>query len=76
MAVSALFLLGYGVARFAIEFFREPDFDQQLWFGWMSKGQLLTAPMLIIGAWMLWYAYHRGIYDWGSKKNTPKSKQI
>lgn len=70
MAVSALFLLGYGAARFGIEFFREPDFDQHLWFGWMSKGQLLTAPMIVIGVWMLWYAYHRGIYDWGSKKNT------
>lgn len=70
MAVSAIFLLGYGAARFGIEFFREPDFDQHLWFGWMSKGQLLTAPMIIIGLWMLWYAYHRGIYDWGSKKNT------
>ncbi len=70
MAVSALFLLGYGAARFGIEFFREPDFDQHLWFGWMSKGQLLTVPMLAIGLWMLWYAYHRGIYDWGSKKNT------
>lgn len=70
MAVSALFLLGYGAARFGIEFFREPDFDQHLWFGWMSKGQLLTVPMLVIGVWMLWYAYHRGIYDWGSKKNT------
>ncbi len=76
MAISAIFLLGYGVARFGAEFFREPDFDQQLWFGWMSKGQLLTAPMIIIGVWMLWYAYHRGIYDWGSKKNTPKGKQI
>ncbi|HEY4714375.1 MAG TPA: prolipoprotein diacylglyceryl transferase [Aquirhabdus sp.] len=70
MAVSALFLLGYGAARFGIEFFREPDFDQHLWFGWMSKGQLLTAPMIVIGVWMLWYAYHRGIYDWGNKKNT------
>ena len=75
MAVSALFLLGYGAARFGIEFFREPDFDQHLWFGWMSKGQLLTVPMLAIGLWMLWYAYHRAIYDWGSKKNTPEAKQ-
>lgn len=75
MAVSALFLLGYGAARFGVEFFREPDFGQHLWFGWMSKGQLLTAPMIIIGVWMLWYAYHRGIYDWGSKKNT-EGKQV
>ncbi len=75
MAVSAIFLLGYGAARFGIEFFRQPDFDQHLWFDWMSKGQLLTVPMLAIGVWMLWYAYHRGIYDWGSKKNTQEGTQ-
>jgi prolipoprotein diacylglyceryltransferase len=28
MAVSALFLMGYGVARFVMEFFRQPDADQ------------------------------------------------
>ena len=67
MAVSALFLLGYGIARFGIEFFREPDFDQHLWFGWMSKGQLLTVPMLVIGVAMLCYAYARNLYDWGNK---------
>jgi len=67
MAISALFLLGYGCARFFIEFFRQPDADQHLWFGWMSKGQLLTVPMLLIGLWMFWYAYRRNVYDWGPK---------
>lgn len=63
-AVSALFLLGYGVARFTVEFFRQPDYDQSLWFGWMTKGQLLTVPMLIAGVIMMWYAYKKAIYDW------------
>jgi phosphatidylglycerol:prolipoprotein diacylglycerol transferase len=67
MAVSSLFLIGYGIARFGIEFFREPDFDQHLWFGWMSKGQLLTVPMLLIGIALFGYAYYRNVYDWGSK---------
>ena len=69
MAVSALFLIGYGIARFVVEFFREPD-NGQLFIGWMSKGQFLTLPMILIGLWMMWYAYHRKIYDWGPQKNT------
>ncbi|MFI7884372.1 prolipoprotein diacylglyceryl transferase family protein, partial [Acinetobacter baumannii] len=66
MAVSALFLMGYGVARFVMEFFRQPDADQGfILFGWMTKGQILTVPMLLIGLWMMWYAYQKKIYDWG-----------
>ena len=69
MAVSALFLIGYGLARFVVEFFREPD-NGQLFIGWMSKGQFLSLPMILIGLWMMWYAYHKKIYDWGSNKNS------
>ena len=54
MAVSALFLMGYGVARFFMEFFRQPDADQGfILFGWMTKGQILSFPMIIIGLWMM-----------------------
>lgn len=66
MAVSALFLLGYGLSRFTIEFFRQPDADQGfILLGWMTKGQILTAPMIIAGLIMLAMAYRRSIYDWG-----------
>lgn len=57
-AVSALFLLGYGALRFTAEFFREPDahigFDA---LGWLTRGQMLCIPMLIIGAVLLYWAY-------------------
>lgn len=54
---SSLFLLGYGLFRFSIEFFREPDFDQGfIAFGWLTKGQLLCLPMLLFGV-MLWVYY-------------------
>jgi phosphatidylglycerol:prolipoprotein diacylglycerol transferase len=59
MAVTALFLLGYGVIRFTVEFFRQPD--PQLGFvafGWMTQGQLLSIPMIVIGAILLVYAYY------------------
>lgn len=58
MAVSGLFLIGYGLARFCVEFFREPDADQgYILFGWMTKGQILTTPMIMGGVVLLVLAY-------------------
>ena len=54
MQVSSLFLLGYGCLRFFCEWFRQPD--PQLGFivgGWMTMGQLLCIPMIIVGL-VLW----------------------
>lgn len=62
MAVSALFLIGYGVARFVVEFFREPD-NGQLFISWMSKGQFLTLPMIVLGIVLMVLAYQRQQYD-------------
>lgn len=60
MAVSGLFLLGYGVARFAVEFVRIPDAHLgYLAFGWVTMGQLLSAPMVLFGAGLLYAAYRR-----------------
>jgi phosphatidylglycerol---prolipoprotein diacylglyceryl transferase len=39
----------YGIGRFIDEFWREPDAGQANFFGWMSKGQLLTIPMIAAG---------------------------
>lgn len=58
MAVSGLFLLLYGSFRFLVEFFREPDsfigFDM---FGWVTRGQLLSTPMILLGLVLLVLAY-------------------
>ena len=58
-SVTGMFLLFYGVARFSVEFFRQPDagigFDL---FGWMTRGQILSLPMIIGGAAMLFYAFN------------------
>ncbi|WP_421857593.1 prolipoprotein diacylglyceryl transferase [Oricola sp.] len=48
--VTGAFIGGYGVARTAVEFVREPD--QQLGFlfgGWLTMGMLLSVPMAILG---------------------------
>jgi phosphatidylglycerol:prolipoprotein diacylglycerol transferase len=60
MATSALFLIFYGVARFLVEFVRVPD--QQigyLAFGWVTMGQVLTAPMIIAGILLFVLAHRR-----------------
>ncbi|UDG82111.1 prolipoprotein diacylglyceryl transferase [Candidatus Vallotia cooleyia] len=58
-AVSAIFLLGYGIARFSVEFTREPDdFLGLLTFN-LSMGQLLSLPMIISGTLMFAWSYRR-----------------
>ncbi len=60
MAVSGLFLVGYGLFRFAVEFVRMPDAHIGfLAFGWFTMGQLLTLPMLAAGAVLITVAYRR-----------------
>ncbi len=60
MAASALFLLGYGVFRFAVEFLRMPDAHLgYLAFDWLTMGQLLSAPMVLFGAVLLFLAYRK-----------------
>jgi phosphatidylglycerol:prolipoprotein diacylglycerol transferase len=58
MAVSGLFLLGYGSFRFTTEFFRVPDAQLGfVAFGWMSQGQILSTPMIIAGITLMVLAY-------------------
>ena len=48
LTVGACFIL-YGIGRFVDEFWREPDLGYNLYFGWMSKGQLFTVPLFLFG---------------------------
>ncbi len=60
-AVSGLFMLGYGLFRFGVEFVRQPDAHIGfLAFGWLTEGQLLSAPMILFGLYLLVIAYRRG----------------
>ena len=62
MAVTGMFLVLYGILRFIVEFFRQPD-DHLLFvaFGWMTRGQQLCIPMVLVGAAFIWFAYRRGV---------------
>jgi phosphatidylglycerol:prolipoprotein diacylglycerol transferase len=53
--VSAVFLIGYAICRIIAEFFRQPD--QQLGyiaFDWLTMGQILSVPMILLGFWLWW----------------------
>jgi len=56
-SVSGLFLLGYGIFRFCIEYFRQPDAQLGLFADFISMGQILSLPMIIGGLGLLIWAY-------------------
>ena len=56
-SVSGLFLLCYGVFRFVIEFYRQPDEQLGLFLNIISMGQILCLPMIFGGIFILLYAY-------------------
>lgn len=57
--ISGAFLIGYGLARFTVEFAREPDAQLgYLSFG-LTMGQYLTLPMLAFGAALIVWANRR-----------------
>ncbi|GAA3547101.1 prolipoprotein diacylglyceryl transferase [Zobellella aerophila] len=57
--ISGLFLFGYGLFRFLVEFVREPDAQLGLYLNMFSMGQLLSMPMMLAGFIMIWGAYHK-----------------
>ena len=59
MAVSAMFLIGYGTFRFIVEFYRQPDAHLGLLWMELSMGQLLSLPMILVGIGMMAWAYKK-----------------
>ncbi|HWD26650.1 MAG TPA: prolipoprotein diacylglyceryl transferase [Rhizomicrobium sp.] len=49
--LTGIFFLGYGVFRFFVEFFREPDGP---FLGWLSMGMALSIPLWLAAAYFLW----------------------
>lgn len=59
LAVSGVFALGYGCARFFTEYFRIPDYEVSF-AGWtISAGQMLSLPMIVLGLILLFVAYRK-----------------
>lgn len=68
--LTGVFFTGYGIARFLVEFVRQPDaqfvtagnplglaFEMNGWG--LTMGQTLTLPMIIIGIGVVWWAARR-----------------
>ena len=62
--ILGVFLAGYGIARFIVEFFRQPDAQfisegNPLGLAWhiggygLTQGQALSIPMILIGLWFV-----------------------
>ena len=71
-SIAGVFSLGYGCLRFFVEFFREPD--EHLGFqalGWMTRGQMLSLPMIALGIYLIVSAYRRAAAT-GSMGNRKK----
>ncbi len=56
-ALSGVFLVGYAIARMSMEQFRQPDEHLGVLWGLLTMGQLLSLPMLILGAILLANAF-------------------
>jgi phosphatidylglycerol:prolipoprotein diacylglycerol transferase len=65
LAPSGLFLIIYGVVRFAIEFVRVPDAHigdgGYLAGGWFTMGQALSLPMIVTGVILMTIAYRQRV---------------
>ncbi|PCI37980.1 MAG: prolipoprotein diacylglyceryl transferase [Thiotrichales bacterium] len=60
--ISAWFLILYAIFRFIAEFFRAPDMQLGfIAFDWLTMGQLLCLPMLLLGVGILVYIKMRDI---------------
>jgi len=59
--VTGLFLLGYGVCRAALENVRQPDAGlEHLPLG-LTMGMILSIPMMLVGAWLIWRALKKPV---------------
>ncbi|QOL19974.1 prolipoprotein diacylglyceryl transferase [Candidatus Bodocaedibacter vickermanii] len=56
---ASSFLIGYGLARFVAEYFR--DSETLSWFhsNWLSGGQILSVPMIVIGIGLLGFFWRQ-----------------
>lgn len=59
LAVGAMFVMLYGCARFFTEYFRTPDYEVSFAGFTISAGQMLSLPMIVVGALLLVFAYRK-----------------
>jgi phosphatidylglycerol:prolipoprotein diacylglycerol transferase len=51
--LTGIFLTGYGISRFFVEYFREPDYQIGLFYNIISMGQILSMPIIFLGIFLI-----------------------
>ena len=62
-SLTSLFLMLYGLFRFIVEFFRQPDPQVGFIFGYFTMGQILSSVMILLGAGILFLRHRSGLSD-------------
>ena len=57
--VTGIFLFGYGLVRASLENVRQPDFGMENLPLGLTMGMMLSIPMMVVGAWLIWRAWSR-----------------
>jgi phosphatidylglycerol---prolipoprotein diacylglyceryl transferase len=65
----SLYLLGYSVARFIIEFFREPDPEVDLVMNTLTRGQFFSAILVVFSIILGLYLFKKGCYNESNNKS-------
>jgi phosphatidylglycerol:prolipoprotein diacylglycerol transferase len=52
--ILGLFLIGYGLIRISLENVRQPDSWMPVFPFGLTMGMMLSTPMVLIGAWLVW----------------------
>ena len=60
-AITGLFLASYAVFRIALENVREPDLWMPKFPLGLTMGMILSIPMFLVGAWLIWHALKRPV---------------
>lgn len=68
-------IAGYGVVRLLVEFVREPDAHLGLDLGPLTRGQVLTLPMIIIGGYFLLRAYRAPVRVSAARSDRPARRR-
>ncbi|MDY0302418.1 MAG: prolipoprotein diacylglyceryl transferase [Candidatus Moranbacteria bacterium] len=51
--ISGVYVLGYGIARFVLEFWRQPDEHLGFMLGFLTMGQILSIFMIVAGTYLI-----------------------
>ena len=76
--IAGAFGVGYALMRIVNELWRRPDvhlLDREFALLEITRGQWLSALLLVAGVWMVWFAHRRGVEPMGSWRRGPWSPQ-